>query len=108
MSLRGIQTVVRRTLVAIIADNLASHQIGGLKIGFARGFRKCRFCMATDADIQYEFYDFKFLPCSKEQHNLHCASLETAVLRVHLRRVYGITKKLKATAFLTNYSFSMS
>ncbi len=51
MSLKGEPTVVRGTLAAIIADNLASHQIGGFKIGFSNGFRKCQFCMATDIEI---------------------------------------------------------
>lgn len=47
----GENRIVRGTLSAVIADNLASHQIGGFKIGFAKGFRKCRFCMGTDEEI---------------------------------------------------------
>lgn len=65
MSLFGEPNVVRGTVSAIIADNLASHQIGGFKVGLSKGFRKCRFCMATDEDIQTKFYHCEFLPRSK-------------------------------------------
>lgn len=82
--------IVRGTLVAIIADNLASHQIGGFKIGFSKGFRKCRFCLGTDDDIQNGFFDSDFVPRTKDQHDRHCASLNTPELREHFQRLYGI------------------
>lgn len=81
MSLFKEPTVVRGTVSAIIADNLPSHEIGGFKVGFSKGFRKFRFCMATDEDIQTKFFDCEFLSRSKEQHNL---------LIEHFQRVYGI------------------
>jgi hypothetical protein len=86
MSLFKEPTVVRGTVSAIIADNLPSHQIGGFKVGFSKGFRKCRFCMATDEDIQTKFFDCVFLSRSKEQHNLHCASLDTDKLMEHFQK----------------------
>ena len=33
------------TLTALVDDNLASHQVGGFKSGFANRFRKCRTCL---------------------------------------------------------------
>ena len=57
MSIGGKPSVIRGTLSAVIADNLVSHQIGGFKVGFSKGFRKCRFCLGTDDEIQNNFFD---------------------------------------------------
>lgn len=86
----GENRIVRGTLSAVIADNLASHQIGGLKIGFAKGFRKCRFCMGTDEEIQTKFFDSDFIARTIDQHNHHCSNLEAQELREHSQRLYGI------------------
>jgi hypothetical protein len=91
MTIRGKQVTVRGTLAAVIADNLGSHQIGGFKIGFSKGFRKCRFCMGTDDQIQSIFLDALFEPRTREQHNDHCASLANVELREHFQRQFGIT-----------------
>ena len=37
-------------MVAVSADNLASQALGGF-IGLQSAMRKCRFCMATNKDI---------------------------------------------------------
>lgn len=48
-------------MIAFLADTVAAHQIGGFKVGVNFALRKCRVCMATDADIQAKvtFYSFK-------------------------------------------------
>lgn len=91
MTIKGKQVTVRGTLSAVIADNLGSHQIGGFKIGFSKGFRKCRFCMGTDEEIQSRFFDSLFEPRTREHHDQHCASLSNVELREHFERIYGIT-----------------
>ena len=40
------------TVLAVLADTLAAHDLGGFKSGVGRALRKCRQCMATGEDIQ--------------------------------------------------------
>ena len=55
MDLQGKFVKVFGTLTVVVADNLASHEIGGFKTGFARGFRKYRFCLGTAEDINSKY-----------------------------------------------------
>lgn len=91
MHISGIDRIVRGTLSAVIADNLGSHQIGCFKIGFSKGFRKCRFCLAVDDDIQCYFRDNQFIARDKIQHDQHCDGLSLESIKEHLERLYGIT-----------------
>lgn len=56
------------TVTIFTADNLAAHQVAGFKIGFAKAFRKCRYCLATDCDIQSHFSDCLLEYRTKENH----------------------------------------
>jgi hypothetical protein len=91
MHISGIDRIVQGTLSAVIADNLGSHQIGCFKIGFSKGFRKCRFCLAVDDDIQCYFRDNQFIARDKIQHDQHCDGLSLESIKEHLERLYGIT-----------------
>ena len=93
LTISGEQRKVYGTLAAVSADNLASHQIGGFKIGFGFGFRKCRFCMATADDIQSKFFDYQHIPRSKNDHNFHCSGIANENLRDHCSRLYGIREQ---------------
>ena len=42
---------VKGTVLALLADTLAAHQLGGFKIGVGFSLRKCRTCMATAEDM---------------------------------------------------------
>ena len=77
------------TVSIVSADNLASHAVGGFKIGFASGYRKCRYCLATDKKIQSKFSDSEFIPRTKKDHDLHCQGLDTE-LADYFSRIYGI------------------
>ncbi len=100
--------MVYGTLAAVSADNLASHQIGGFKIGFGFGFRNCCFCMATAADIQSKFFDYQHKPRSKFDHNFHCAGIAIENLRQHCGTNTAVALlqfsfKSKAVAVLPRY-----
>ena len=43
---------LRGTVLVMLADTLAAHQLGGFKIGVGFSLRKCRHCMATFDDMQ--------------------------------------------------------
>ncbi len=92
MMIHGTTTKIFGTLAILTADNLASHAVGGFKAGFSRGFRKCRYCLAVDSDIQSKFSDGQFVPRSKTEHDLHCKGLETT-LREYFGKLYGINGK---------------
>ena len=48
----GTQEVWKGALIAFLADNLASHEIGGFKESFSFANRFCRSCMATSSRSQ--------------------------------------------------------
>ena len=39
------------TVLLLLADKLAAHQIGGFKVGVSFALRKCRDCLATSSDM---------------------------------------------------------
>ena len=96
MDLQGKFVKVFGTLAVVVADNLASHEIGGFKTGFARGFRKCRFCLATAEDINSKYCQESFILRNKEDHDMWCElinSASNAGEKLHYSRVYGIHHK---------------
>jgi hypothetical protein len=52
LAIKGQTRTLYGTLGAIVADNLASHQMGRLTCAFANGFRRCKTCLGTDWEIQ--------------------------------------------------------
>jgi hypothetical protein len=78
------------TLTAVIADNLASHQVGGFKCGFSSGYRRCRTCMSLDKDIQTKFSDCEHVMRTKEDHARQCASMTVKELKDHFSKLYGL------------------
>ena len=60
------------TVNIFTADNLAFHAVGGIKIGFSRAYRKCRYCLATDEEIQALSCDSNITFRTKNTHALHC------------------------------------
>ncbi len=88
--INGKKEVIFGTLTALVADNLSSHQVGGFKTGFSKGFRKCKSCLAVDEDIQTKFSDCDHVPRTKEQHDLTCASMCVPELTEHFSKLYGL------------------
>ena len=78
------------TVTAVVADNLASHQIGGFKAGFSKGHRKCRTCLAVDFDIQNKFSDFQFKHRTREDHDDQCKGMAMEQLKKHFSWLYGL------------------
>lgn len=52
MEVDGRVRHIRGTVLVVLADTLAAHQIGGFKVGVGFALRKCRQCMATFNDMQ--------------------------------------------------------
>lgn len=92
LNIKGQTVKVYGTLTAVVADNLASHAVGGLLQNFSKAFRKCRYCLATDDQIQTIFTDRFLIPRTPETHELHCESLDTTLTK-HFSTLYGIRSK---------------
>ena len=45
---------MRGTVLAVLADTLAAHQLGGFKVGVGFSLRKCRQCMVTADEMQIQ------------------------------------------------------
>ncbi len=90
--IKGESRTIFGTLAILTADNLASHAVGGFKLGFSKGFRKCRYCLGTDIEIQNNFTDCEFVERTKISHNLHCEALETDESE-YFGKLYGLTSK---------------
>ena len=48
----GEEVTLHGNVLALLADTLAAHDLGGFKVGVGFALRKCRECLATNADIQ--------------------------------------------------------
>ena len=93
MEIGGTSELVVGTLTAVIADNLAAHQIGGFKSGFSKGFRKCRTCLGTEDEIQNLFFDSDFIARDRKDHDLQVESAKIPELNKHVSRLYGLKDK---------------
>lgn len=47
MTIQGVKRVVKGAVLFALADTLASHSMGGFKVGVGFSLRKCRMCLAT-------------------------------------------------------------
>ena len=83
--------VYKGTLLAFVADNLASHAIGGFKESFSSTFRFCRTCLATHTQASQEFLSEKFILRSPDQHKRHCELLQTSLASFH-STTYGVNR----------------
>ena len=51
MNVNGTTTHFYGTVLVLLADTLAAHQIGGFKVGVSFALRKCRVCLAFIDDM---------------------------------------------------------
>ena len=47
LKFNGVETRYYGTLLVMLTDTLAAHDLGAFKSGVGRALRKCRQCMAT-------------------------------------------------------------
>ena len=74
------------SISSLVADNLASHEIGGFTTSFS-AFRRCRFCNATSDNIQLFFNEKNFQLRTVESYDSQALQVED---NPHLSSVYGI------------------
>lgn len=60
VNIDGTDRTFHGALLAVIADTLASHQLGGFKGSMSWALRICRTCMATKDTIRLNFVEESF------------------------------------------------
>lgn len=86
-----VDTTIHGALLAVIADTLASHQLGGFKGPMAWALRFCRSCMATKDTIR-NFVEEKFELRTPAEHVKQCGSLQLANGTANSTK-YGVNRK---------------
>lgn len=78
-------------LLAFLADNLGSHQIGGFKESMSFAYRICRSCMSTTEEARSKFVESKFKMRTAEEHSKHCENVEKYA--GDFSKEYGINRR---------------
>ena len=90
---KPVTTAYFGSLIAILADNLAAHLIGGFKQSMSFALRLCRTCMATTEQIQSKFLESDFVLRTPENHRKQCLKItSSAALYGHLSTNYRINR----------------
>ena len=79
-------------LLAILADNLAAHALGGFKESMSFAKRICRTCMTTSDNAKHHFTETEFQLRHPESHKQQCQELQDSSSYVELSRDYGINR----------------
>lgn len=86
ITINGIAEKVKGTIVSIVGDNLASHEIGGYCTNFSsRETCICRFCMATYDDMMNNFKERDFTRRTKQihEHHINLVTLDDSYIKLY-------------------------
>lgn len=86
LNVNGVEYNFLGSVSMVVADNLASHGLGGFIESF-NSLRICRFCFGTKADIQDKFDADEFEMRTDEIHRHH---VQTVQLHPTLASTYGV------------------
>lgn len=103
VTVSGVQRTFKGALIAFLADNLASNDLGGFKKSFSFAFRSCRSCLATRESFRKGFTSDTFELRTESEHKRQLGKL-TGPTAEHFSKTYGINKK---SALLDINHFSM-
>lgn len=92
VSVNGTERTFKGALLAVLADNLASHGLGGFKESFSFAIRICRTCMITKDDFRLCFSSNDCNHRSDSQHEEHCR-LVCGPLQSHYSAAYGVNRR---------------
>lgn len=75
--------VIKGTVLAVVADNLGAHSIGGFVEGFSAS-HFCRFCIGERSQIQeHEVREGRFPPRTKSSHSMHVRAALSDLAEAH-------------------------
>ncbi len=90
---KGANRVFKGALLAFLADNLASNELGGFKLSFSFTFRWCRTCLLVNNDMPKEFNSDLVAKRMRLSHEDQCKML-TGPTESHYSKTYGINGQL--------------
>ena len=88
----GEDRTFRGGLLVFLADNLASHALGGFKENFSFSMRICRTCMITSNCYKCQYDLSSVVLRSTGSHETQCSHLN-GPLRDHYSKTYGINRR---------------
>ena len=109
VSVDGKNHLFKVGLLAVLADTLAAHALGGFKESMSFAYRICRTCMATTEQIQTCFLESDFELRTPESHLLQLQMLSRGSYAENSTK-YGINRSselLSITNFLWLGTFLM-
>lgn len=59
--MNGKEIFIKGAVIAMLADTLAAHSIGGYKVGVGFALRKCRNCLATKELMSIKVHNYNIL-----------------------------------------------
>ncbi len=75
ISIKGEERVFKVSLLAMLADTLAAHALGGFKESMSFARRICRSCMATTEQIKTDFLESDYELRTPENHSMQLKKL---------------------------------
>ena len=91
VTINGITQTYYGGLLAFLADNLASHTLGGFKESMSFALRVCRSCFCTRSMMQTHFLESSCTLRTSANHFDVCQLL-TGSLKSHFSTVYGVNR----------------
>ena len=92
VSTGGSTKIYKGALLAFLADNLASNDLGGFKKSFSFSFRFCRTCLVTQDTMHTGYVSEAYDMRNEIEHLTYLQMLEGAASS-HYSKTYGINEK---------------
>ena len=91
LTIDGVDHTFKGALLTMLADNLASNQLGGFKQSFSFAFRSCRTCLVTHNSLSSSFVSDSFEMRNKPDHLKHLDFLTGAA--AHFSKTYVVNTR---------------
>lgn len=92
VKVNGTSQIFKGALLAFLADNLASNDLGGFKKSFSFSFRCCRTCLVTKNSLSDSFLSNDYTSRTEHEHLKQVKLLEGPGA-THFSKTYGINRK---------------
>ena len=89
---KGANRLFKGALLAFLADNLASNELGGFKLSFSFSFHCCRTCLMIQEEMSKEFNSDTVCLRELSRHKSQCEELNGPTAG-HYSKTYGINRR---------------
>ena len=92
VNIDGVLKSYKGALLAMLADNLASNDLGGFKKSFSFAFRCCRTCLVTKDTMSAEFFSEAYEARNDKKHLQDLKKLKGDA-NDHFSKIYGVNER---------------